>query len=81
LIQDYQGTFEQYFGMFCENTRAIRNGAPYILRELIPDARTEAETLRLRILAGDLLPSAPVAIKVGRAPWARHGYERTIGVK
>jgi hypothetical protein len=62
LIQNYQGTYGQFFGMFCENARALRNGSHYLLRELIDDAKSEAETLRRRILGGDLLPAAPVVV-------------------
>jgi hypothetical protein len=65
LLQDYQGTYGQFFGMFCDQSRAIRNGARYVLSGLIPDAKAEAEALRRRILAGDLVPPTPVAVKSG----------------
>lgn len=65
LLQDYQGSYEQYFGMFCENGRAARRGQPYLLRGLIPEARAEADALRARILAGERLPAAPVAARPG----------------
>jgi hypothetical protein len=63
LIQDYQGTYEQFFAMFCENARAQRQRTSYLLASLLPDARSEAAILRKRILGGDRLPPRAVAIK------------------
>lgn len=63
LIQDYQGSYGQYFGMFCENMRALKVGSSYILQSLIPDAKDTAEALRARILGGEGIPSAPLAIR------------------
>jgi hypothetical protein len=63
LIQDYQGMYGQFFSMFCDNARAQRGNSRYLLRELIDDAKSEAQALRERILGGDLLPAAPIAIK------------------
>lgn len=63
LIQDYQGTYEQFFAMFCENARAARQRTSYLLGSLLPDARSEAVTLRKRILGGDRLPPRAIAVK------------------
>jgi hypothetical protein len=63
LIQDYQGLYMQYFGMFCDNARAVQHGSAYLLRSLIPDAKAEADALRERVLGGDGLPARPVAVK------------------
>jgi len=63
LLQDYQGTYGQFFGMFCDQARATRGGTRYVLSGLIPEAKGEAAALRRRILGGDLLPPTPVAIK------------------
>lgn len=63
LLQEYQGVYGQYFAMFCENARAVRRNEAYLLRELISDARAEAGVLRERLLRGDGLPSAPVAVR------------------
>lgn len=63
LIQDYQGSYGQYFGMFCENARSCRTGSSYILQGLLPDAKAEADALRARILGGEGLPSAAVAFR------------------
>jgi hypothetical protein len=63
LIQDYQGTYGQFFGMFCDRARATRNQTTYLLNAFIADAKSEADVLRSRILSGERLPSAPVAIK------------------
>lgn len=71
LLQDYQGTFGQFFGMFCANSRAVRQNSSYFLQGLIPDAKVEAEALRARILAGAGLPPVPVAIKRGVLPRAQ----------
>lgn len=62
LIQDYQGTFMQYFGMFCENARAERADTTFLLHGLIPEAKAEADALRKRILGGEGLPSWPVTV-------------------
>ena len=74
LMQAYQGTYGQYFGMFCDRSRATRNQATYILNEFIADAKQEADVLRKRILGGDLLPPPPLAIKSYRL--ARRGSAR-----
>ena len=63
LLQDYQGTYGQYFGMFCDRSRATRNQTAYILNSFIDDAKAEAEAIRQRLLGGDLLPATPVAVK------------------
>lgn len=66
LIADYQGTYGQFFGMFCDRARATRNQTTYILNTFIADAKKEANVLRQRILSGDLLPPTPLAIKSSR---------------
>ncbi len=71
LIKDYQDAYGQFFAMFCDNFRAVRNQTPYLLRALIPETKTEANLLRKRILRGDLLPSLSVAINWGNAHQAR----------
>jgi len=63
LIQDYQGSYGQYFGMFCDNARALKMGTTDILHSLIPDAKAEATALRARILGGEGLPSRPLAVQ------------------
>jgi len=63
LIQDYQGTYMQYFGMFCENARATQADSVFLLRGLIPEAKAEADALRERVLGGEGLPARPVAVK------------------
>lgn len=63
LMQEYQRTYTQYFGMFCEDARASRQGSEYLLRGLIPEAKAEADALRARILGGEALPPRPVAMK------------------
>ncbi|HSG65151.1 MAG TPA: hypothetical protein VLD39_09120, partial [Gammaproteobacteria bacterium] len=65
LIRDYQDSYEQFFAMFCDNARAAHQGTSYLLASLLPDARSEAAALRKRILAGDLLPPRPIAVKAG----------------
>jgi len=77
LIQDYQGTFMQYFGMFCENARAERADTSFLLQGLIPEAKFEAAALRKRILGGEGLPSRPLAIKSTVVVKHRHGSANT----
>jgi len=76
LLQDYQGTYGQFFGMFCDQARAARQGARYVLSGLIPEAKQEAEALRRRILAGDLLPPMPVAMRTRSTIATRLGRRR-----
>ena len=63
LLRDYQGIYEEYFAMFCDNARAVRRNSTYLLQGLIPDAKAEAKALRERILGGHGLPSGLVAVK------------------
>ncbi len=63
LLQDYQGIYNEYFAMFCDNARAARRDSAYLLHGLIPDAKAEAEAVRERILGGHGLPSGQFAIK------------------
>jgi len=76
LIQDYQGSYMQYFGMFCENARATQANSVFLLRGLIPEAKAEADALRERVLGGEGLPARPVAVKAGSG---RSGIYRTAG--
>lgn len=56
LVQTYATSHAQFFSLFCDWARARREGTPYLLSSLIPEARAHAEGLRQRILAGVLLP-------------------------
>ena len=76
LIQDYQGTYMQYFDMFCENARAMQSGSAFLLRGLIPEAKAEADALRERVLGGEGLPARPVAVKSSAG---RTGRYRALG--
>ncbi len=60
LMRSYELAYGQFFSMFCEYSRARREGQPYLLTSLIPEVRGTAQRLHRRILAGELLPPVQV---------------------
>ena len=76
LIKEYQGTYMQYFEMFCDDARATQANVVFLLRSLIPEAKAEADALRARVLRGEGLPARPVAVKSAAG---RSGLYRTAG--
>jgi hypothetical protein len=56
LVRSYELAYTQYFGMYCDQARAVAAGRTYLLAALLPEVRDVAQRLRLRILAGELLP-------------------------
>jgi hypothetical protein len=60
LIRSYELAYGQFFGMFCEYSRARRNHQRYLLTALIPEVRSAAARQRRRILDGDRLPKVLV---------------------
>lgn len=57
MLARYQTAYDHYFSIFCDRARAVRGGKPYPLGLLIPDIKTSAESLRVRIVSGQVLPS------------------------
>jgi len=55
LIRTYELAYQQYFSMFCERSRALQAGTPYLLGSLLPEVKGTAERLRLRILDAQLV--------------------------
>jgi hypothetical protein len=53
LLNDYEQAYGQFFGMFCESSRAKQAGEAYLLSSLLPEVRVAATNLRRRILQGD----------------------------
>lgn len=66
LVRRYELLYGQYFGMFCDRSRAALDGEPYMLSGLLPEVRGAAENLRLRILDSKLTSVKPFF--VGAAP-------------
>src|SRR5690606_37033043 len=62
LIRSYELAYMQYFGMFCERARCVQNGKTYLLTALMPEVKSVADRLRLRILDHSLVPARPVAV-------------------
>jgi hypothetical protein len=60
LTRGYELAYGQFFGMFCEYSRARRNHQRYLLTALIPEVRSTAARLRRRILDGEGLPKVSV---------------------
>lgn len=73
MIQSYETVYGQYFGMFCDRARALQNGRQYLLSAWIPEARSNAEDLKNRVLGGVSMPATPVRApaRVGARPAAR----------
>jgi hypothetical protein len=63
LLRRYELAFGQYFNLFCECSRARRNGKLFLLSSLMPEVRRVAETWRLQILHADVITVA----RTGRA--------------
>ena len=60
LMRSYELAYGQFFGMFCEYSRARRNHQRYLLTALIPEVRSTVARLRRRVLDGEGLPKIPV---------------------
>jgi hypothetical protein len=57
LVNRYQRDYDLYFAMYCASARAQKECRPYMLEDLIPETRAEAEKTRAMLLSGDRLPS------------------------
>lgn len=78
LLADYEQAYGQYFGMFCESSRARQEGEPYLLASLMPEVRVVATNLRRRILAGESRPRKPQAERrAGTRPLAIQSHSLT----
>ena len=62
LLRRYELAYGQYFGMFCDRARAIQHGRGYLLTAFIPEVRSVAERMRLKILDMELLPVRPISM-------------------
>ncbi len=67
LVRRYELLYGQFFGMFCDRSRATLDGEPYMLDAFLPETRDAAERLRLRILDAKLAPVRPVFLGAPRA--------------
>jgi hypothetical protein len=63
LLLNYEQAYGQFFTMFCESERNKQKNEPYLLRSLLPEARTAASKLRRRILEGDSQPIKRPAVE------------------
>jgi hypothetical protein len=81
LVRRYELLYGQFFGMFCDKSRATSDGEPYMLDAFLPETRDAAERLRLRILDAKLAPVRPVFLGTpqgkDRAPPLRVGANRS----
>jgi hypothetical protein len=64
LLRGYELAYGQYFSMFCDQARAVRDGHPYLLAALVPEVRNSAERWRLDILANRTVPVRPTVFAV-----------------
>ena len=77
LLRRYELAYGQYFAMFCDRARAIQKGRSYLLTAFMPEVKSVAERMRLRILDTDLLPVRPVSmLGAARARTARGAARR-----
>jgi hypothetical protein len=67
LVRRYELLYGQFFGMFCDKSRATADGEPYMLDVFLPETRDAAERLRLRILDARLAPVRPVVLATPQA--------------
>lgn len=58
LLRRYELAYAQYFAMFCDRARALQKGRRYLLETLLPEVRSVADRLRVRIV-GAPLPIGP----------------------
>jgi hypothetical protein len=63
MLRRYEIAYGQFFAMFCDRARAVQNGTPYLLSSLLPEVKTTAQSLRVEILSGQLLPLQPFALR------------------
>lgn len=57
LVNTYERAYEQYLNLFCQRARAQSAIERSLFDDLLPDVKAVATRLRLRIVAGHLLPT------------------------
>jgi hypothetical protein len=58
-VHRYELLYGQFFGLFCDRSRAVSDGEPYMFDAFLPEIRDAAGRLRLRILDAKLAPVRP----------------------
>ena len=71
-IHSYELAYGQYFALFCDRARALQTGTPYLLSALVPEVKSVADRLRLRIVGTHLAATEPrrtaAAVARGSSP-------------
>jgi hypothetical protein len=65
LLRRYELAYNQYFGMFCDQSRARQTGKTYMLEMLLPEVREASQRLRARVLDTRRVPPLPLSALKG----------------